>query len=189
MEATYNCDRHTKPCYIIRRRAAHRLSAWRWRCPTCGGIFIRHMTIGPVTRPYRGIRETDPWGSGLFDARRDGGLRTHKGVDFIALPGDVAIAPISGVVKRHVLVYSGGNLRGLVLEGAGQYWPYYCKILYVLPCVAEGQTVEKGQAIGDVQDVARYWQKKVPDRGRMTNHVHLEVRQWIDAATIVERPT
>jgi hypothetical protein len=141
---------------------------------------VMAVEVGPPTSPYRGLRGVDAWGSGGFGASRDGGLRRHLGCDFLAQPGDIALAPIGGRVVVVGTAYPGSSLGSIHIQGDGPYAEYYVKILYVDPDVYVGTTVKAGDRIGQVQNVTAYYAAKSPGKGPMPNHVHLELKAWVN---------
>lgn len=113
-------------------------------------------------------REYDAYGSGKFGASRDGGVRRHEGVDFIAEGGQPVVAPISGYVTKIGYVYAGDpNLR--FVEITNPALKMEARAFYVDPGVEVGDAVQVGQPIGEVHSL----QRKYP--GGMTDHVHLEL--------------
>jgi hypothetical protein len=140
--------------------------------------------IGPPVLPYRGTRDTDAYGSGTFLAARDGGARSHRGRDYISIPGDPVLSPIDGRITRLLTAYPGSELRGLEIESERMR----VRLLYVEPGVLAGSTVTRGQLVGSAQDVAAYWMDKSPRPTPMTNHVHLEVLVWVDPADAMQTP-
>ncbi len=128
----------------------------------------------PPVRPYRGLRGLDAWGGGGFSAPRDGGTRRHAGLDFAAAVGDAIVAPCAGTISHIGLAYPNTDLASIHLEGGN----FAIKLLYVHPSIDTivGLIVAQGAPIGIAQAVASYWQAVHPERGRMTNHVHEEVR-------------
>lgn len=135
-------------------------------------------TIAPPVRPYRGTRGTDSWGSGVFGASRDGGGRAHAGLDCIAIPGDLVVAPFPGVIVRLGVAYPLSTLGSIHLRGHGDFEGWEAKLLYVAsdPGLG-GRMVAMGDRLGEAQDVAAYWRSQQPGHvGDMKNHVHLEVR-------------
>lgn len=134
--------------------------------------------IAPPVRPYRGLRGMDSWGSGNFGASRDGGGRSHAGLDCITVPGDIIVAPFPAVVSRLGLAYVGSNLASVHLKGVGTFEGWEAKLLYCEPDPGlGGRTVAMGDRLGEAQDVAGYWKAREPGHvGDMKNHVHLEVR-------------
>jgi murein DD-endopeptidase MepM/ murein hydrolase activator NlpD len=131
------------------------------------------MNLSPPTRPYRGLRNTDIYGSGAFGASR--GSRKHAGLDIIAQPGDDVVSPLDGRVVRIGLAYYGSVLGSLHIQGVGEYADARIKLLYVEPDVDVNATVRRGQHIGQAQDVASYWHEKSPRSGTMKNHIHIEL--------------
>jgi peptidoglycan LD-endopeptidase LytH len=131
------------------------------------------------------VRGVDAFGSGDFGASRDAGKREHEGVDYVAAPGAVVHAPISGEVSRLGYAYRGvGGFR--VVEIVNSETKVKARLYYVAPSVAVGDVVVAGQEIGTAQDLgARY--------PGITNHVHVELRdaqqQLIDASEELPSPT
>lgn len=114
-----------------------------------------------------GVRGTDAWGSGAYDAARDGGRRRHAGVDFAINPGEPVFAPAAGVVTNLTRPYRDTDaFGGVEITTAGN-----CRavIYYVQAQVRVGQTVEAGDIIGVAQDVATRY-------AHITPHVHFELR-------------
>ena len=109
-------------------------------------------------------------------------MRLHKGVDYLCAEGDDCLAPIDGVVQRVGLAYSNSNLGSIHIQGTGEYWPYYCKILYAKATVAVGAAVKRGQRIGTCQNVAKY--HDTVDVMRV--HLHLELRVLADSQHYLE---
>lgn len=116
----------------------------------------------------QGVRTEDGYGYGHYGASRDGGVRDHKGVDFIAEAGQPVRAPISGYVTKIGLAYSGDtNLQFVEIRNPALR--YEARVFYVNPTVAEGEAVHLGDAIGTMHTL----QDKYP--AGMTDHVHLEL--------------
>lgn len=119
----------------------------------------------PVENAVRGV---DAYGSGAFGASRDGGRRAHRGVDFVAAPGEPVRAPIAGVVTRIGDAYAGQDGLNYV-EITNAVTRHTARILYVGPEVRPGWAVAAGDVIGRAQNlVDRY-------PAGMTNHVHVEL--------------
>lgn len=116
------------------------------------------------------LRGEDAYGAGFYGASRAAGARRHRGADYVAEPGEIVRAPISGVVERIGFAYRGDE-RYRYVELADATTGRDVRVLYVGPTVELGATVEAGAPIGRAQDLgARY------PRG-ITNHVHVELRQ------------
>lgn len=141
--------------------------------------------IGPVCVPWRGLRGHDAYGDGNFGASRSGGIRRHKGVDYLCGVGDVCVSPIDGIVEKVGRAYADSTLGSIHIQGTGVYWSYYCKILYALADVAAGQVVKRGQHIGVCQNVAAYHDGGA---GTMKNHLHLVLLVQADAQLYMEVP-
>jgi peptidoglycan LD-endopeptidase LytH len=133
---------------------------------------------------HGGVRADDAFGSGQFGAIRDSGKRRHEGVDYVAAPGAVVHAPISGEVARLGYAYGGeGGYR--VVEIVNSETKMKARVFYVAPSVEVGDVVVAGQEIGTAQDLnTRY--------PGITNHVHVELRdpqqQLIDATEELPSP-
>lgn len=143
-----------------------------------------------------GVRGVDAWGDGDFGASRGG--RSHKGVDYLASPGERGGSPCDGVIRRIGRCYGDTDEYKLVeitTDGA------LVRLFYMDPNLALGDTVQIGDTIGYAQDISkRYPPEKLSKRSlerylvkwgasglddltpqqldqlRMKNHVHLEVR-------------
>lgn len=113
-------------------------------------------------------RDHDAYGEGRFGARRDGGSRRHEGVDYVAHPGQVVAAPISGYVTKIGNAYSS-DTRLKYVEITNPALRVAARVFYINPKVEEGDTVAIGHPVG----TARSLQRKYP--GGMTDHVHLEI--------------
>lgn len=115
--------------------------------------------------PVRGL---DRHGSGAWGASRDGGRRTHKGVDYAFWPGSTLLSPVTGEVTKLGYAY-GDDLRWRYVEitdGPRRY-----RFFYAQPIIAVGATVFEGDRLGVVQDL----RERYPG---ITPHVH--VSMWRD---------
>lgn len=126
------------------------------------------MKIGYPSLPFRGIRGTDKYGSGVFLASRDGGKRAHLGRDYIALPGDTALFPIHGIVEKVGLAYIDSTLGSIHIRGVGEHRGLLVKLLYASCNYPVGYEGQMGDALGTVQSL----ETKYPG---ISNHVHCEV--------------
>jgi hypothetical protein len=130
------------------------------------------------------VRGTDKYGSGKFGMSRDGGKRSHQGLDLVALPGEKVLAPMEGIVEREARPYKDDpRYRGVVIKGTGDWKGYEVKMFYVQG-MKMGR-VRAGEVVGTAQDLG----KKYPG---ITNHVHMEVRLHglvISPAAMFEAPT
>jgi murein DD-endopeptidase MepM/ murein hydrolase activator NlpD len=116
------------------------------------------------------LRGEDVYGAGAFGASRGGGARRHRGADYVAEPGEVVRAPITGIVQRIGFAYRGDE-RYRYVELTSEDQTRDVRVLYVGPTVQLGVVVRAGEPIGRAQDLsARY------PRG-ITNHVHVEMRE------------
>jgi|TARA_B100000287_G_scaffold392261_1_gene404535 hypothetical protein len=106
--------------------------------------------------PYVGA-DTDPITGDVGDSR-DGGNRTHGGIDLTVDSGTELIAPADGTIEKADFIESGGKCGGKVkINHSGTFIsPYtgeevklktvYCHLSEV--SVTEGATVKKGDKIG-----------------------------------------
>jgi murein DD-endopeptidase MepM/ murein hydrolase activator NlpD len=114
-------------------------------------------------------RGHDDFGDGEFGARRDGGSRSHEGVDYTAQAGQNVRAPISGYVTKIGYAYSGSSDLRFV-EITNPALGYVARAFYVDPGVEVGQSVRLGESIGSVESLQRHYPG-------ITDHVHLEVME------------
>ncbi|TCS13597.1 M23 family metallopeptidase [Caulobacter sp. BK020] len=134
--------------------------------------------------PTGGVpRGHDEFGDGQFGARRDGGSRSHEGVDYVATAGQDVKAPMSGYVTKIGYAYAGDS--GLTfVEITNPALGYVARAFYVKPSVEVGQTVRLGETIGADQSLQGHYPG-------ITDHVHLEVMQpggeRVNAAELITR--
>ena len=120
--------------------------------------------------PTGGVpRGHDDFGDGQFGARRDGGSRSHEGVDYIAQAGQDVKAPISGYVTKIGYAYAGSSDLKFV-EITNPALGYVARAFYVTPGVEVGQAVRLGDTIGQDQSLQGHYPG-------ITDHVHLEVME------------
>lgn len=115
----------------------------------------------------QGVRQPDQWGDGRFGASRDEGTRRHKGVDYIATPGQAVVYPTNcATLTRISNPYSDDNR----FSGAGVSNPRVELYLwYFAPDAAlVGKPAHLGQPIGTAQDLnLRY--------PGITPHIHVQI--------------
>jgi murein DD-endopeptidase MepM/ murein hydrolase activator NlpD len=151
--------------------------------PTWQGVDLDGDGQADVADPTgREPRDVDAYGEGRFHAARDGGVRLHEGVDYVAKAGQVVDAPISGYVTKIGYAYPGDHvLRFVEIENPALH--LQARVFYVDPDVSVGQAVAVGQPIGHAHSL----QKKYP--GGITDHIHLEIAdrrgRKLDAATLI----
>ena len=115
-------------------------------------------------------------GHGHHGSSRDGGTRTHAGLDILTLGKDKSIkAAFSGTVTKTGYFYKGDNKTQYVDVYDGNYTVRYA---YVTPGVKKGDVIKAGDDIGSKM---RPWSwdhnKKTgaeEDKG-ISDHVHVEV--------------
>ena len=101
------------------------------------------------------MRGQDCWGSGHYDASRDGGKRKHKGVDLENQVNEAIEAFEAGVVSKIGWPYSPedpktGHYRFIEIKCNSDIRHRY---MYVEHLVQVGDMVEKGSIIGWAQDL------------------------------------
>jgi murein DD-endopeptidase MepM/ murein hydrolase activator NlpD len=120
--------------------------------------------INPTGRAPRGH---DAFGDGHFGARRDGGARSHEGVDYAAGANQAVKAPISGRVTKIGYAYGGdSSLRFVQITNPAI--GYVARAFYVDPTVAVGDMLRLGDVIGTVASLQAHYPG-------ITDHVHLEI--------------
>lgn len=151
-------------------------------------------TVSLPVKPWRGFRDTDAYGSGVFGASRDGGARKHMGRDLIAQVGDLVVAPFPCVLKRIGLAYPALRLLDdsilmlhlVELEGAADFSGWRSRLLYVGTDLAVGTPFDEGDVIGKAENVTAYYTAKNPRETKpMTCHVHWEVTIPVDPGALV----
>lgn len=140
----------------------------------------------------RGVRQPDAYGAGQFNAPR--GNRRHDGVDYVAVPNQRILAPMSGKVARVSRPYASGIdadvLSGIEIHASDGST---CQVWYITPDAnIVGTLVRAGEPIG----VARTLQNRYPRRpaplqnaGNMTDHVHVRIHDRnnrpVNPATVI----
>jgi murein DD-endopeptidase MepM/ murein hydrolase activator NlpD len=130
-------------------------------------------------------RETDAYGEGRFHASRDGGVREHEGVDYVATAGQTVAAPISGFVSKVGFAYPDDqSLRYVEIDNPALHLT--ARVFYVDPKVAVGEAVAVGRPIGQAHTLQRRYPLGI------TDHVHLEIAERgrkVDAETLLAQRT
>jgi len=110
-----------------------------------GGRFSIQLRIAPTLAfPVSGGRENDVgsrWG-----AERDGGVRSHQGIDIFAKRGTPVIAAAAGVVRRVDETGLGGKVVWLTDDAGNRL--YYAHL--DTQTVSGGERVESGDTLGTV---------------------------------------
>ena len=113
------------------------------------------------------IRDNDKFGSGLYGASRDGGKRTHKGIDYACYPNSMVLSVTSGVVTKLGYPYKDDPTYRYVEVTDHDLRRF--RYFYVKPTVSMNQMVIKGGILGKSQELNRRY-------NGITEHVHLEVK-------------
>jgi len=126
-------------------------------------------------------RDHDNFGSGAYGARRDGGSRSHEGVDYIAVADQAVRAPISGYVTKIGYAYGGDDSLKFV-EITNPALGYVARTFYIDPMVTVGEVVRLGAQIGKAESLQSHYPG-------ITDHVHLEImnagQERIDAGRVI----
>jgi hypothetical protein len=145
---------------------------------------MRSLAV-PV-RPWRGFRDTDSYGSGVFLASRDNGARKHLGRDLVTVPGDFIFAPFPCVVARIGTPYPDGKLHLMELHGGADFFGWRSRIMYVKPTVAVGMKLDAGEMLGEAEDLTAYYRETHPGHtGDITCHVHVEIDMPVDIGELL----
>ncbi len=144
-------------------------------------------STSPVPNPE--IRQTDPYGAGGFNERRDNGRRHHHGVDLVAPPGTPVTSPVSGRIAIFDPYGRDATKRGnfsavQITTDDG----YVVRLMYInTDDLENGQDVEAGDTLGAVEDLSEVYPPK--KEGAMTNHVHFDIRRgetYLDPTPLVD---
>ncbi|XP_078347407.1 leukocyte cell-derived chemotaxin-2-like isoform X2 [Oculina patagonica] len=127
------------------------------------------------SNPSNQIRGRDNYGSGAYGASRDGGRRSHKGIDIVCTAGSYVYAPFPAKVRRVSKPYGRTHKHwgkdfntGIYMEGTGSWQDYKVKMWYVSKDVSDGTYVSAGSVIGTMKD-------RAAASPGMTNHVHVQL--------------
>lgn len=118
--------------------------------------------VVPVAGYPRGALR-DTWGD-----PREGGLRTHRGLDIIAPGGTRVLAAGPGTVEKLFQSRLGGTTL-YVRSPRGDWIHYYAHLAGYAPGVREGMQVRAGQWIASVGDTG--------DAGAGNHHLHFGVQR------------
>lgn len=128
----------------------------------------------------KGIRGQDKFGSGSYGTRRDGGRRSHNGVDYISYAGQSIRAVIGGTITKIGYPYANDmTFRYVEISNSN----YSVRHMYVLPAsyIQKGSIVRSGDVIGSSQSLLlRY--------PGITDHVHIEIKYkggYIDPTSVI----
>jgi hypothetical protein len=134
----------------------------------------------PVANPR--IRGKDGYSSGHYGASRDGGTRSHDGVDVVTEPGETVVSPVTGTYQAPFDPYNKypdkrGKYQAVqIMTDDG----HRVRVMYIDPDAVglkQGQRVVAGETpIGKAQDLTKIYPPN--KEGVMTNHTHIDV--WKD---------
>jgi murein DD-endopeptidase MepM/ murein hydrolase activator NlpD len=114
-------------------------------------------------------RVFDNYGSGQYGASRDGGKRSHNGIDIEVKANEQIKSPIDGIIKRQSFPYANDrSYEGIKIEGIGKWKGTVIKLFYMKGIISG--TVKAGDVVGFAQDLT----KKYPG---ITNHIHMEIKK------------
>jgi hypothetical protein len=140
--------------------------------------------------PNIGVRGSDGFGSGAFNAPRVAGSHSagknpgdhygHKGLDIATrAEHSTIVSPFAGKISHPGFAYKGGvgGLRSIHIIGSGEWKGYRATILYARLYLGfvDGTDVREGEHIARAQDIAGF--KMVGTTRKMINHIHLELRR------------
>lgn len=126
----------------------------------------QNSMLGEIVNNQK-IRKCDQKGCGYFGAKR--GEKKHRGVDIITTPEELVYAPISGSVRKLIVYPNQNEMIGVEISNE----QYKVKLFYVNSNFKTHDFIQKGEYLGKAQNIAKYWNAE----GKMTNHVHIEVRE------------
>ena len=138
--------------------------------PPSNLIFFSPITfnsdrLGALPLPL--IIRQDSGGDGRFLARRDNGLRYHKGIDIKTVQGQQIYSPIDGKTTS-AIAQSGAP--GITVIGTGKFTNYRATILYTGNNLPPGTIVKKGDPIAQaIGDLGQYYSSDV------TPHIHFKL--------------
>ncbi len=121
----------------------------------------------PLKTESQLLVRNDEAGQGHFGADR--GSRTHRGVDFYLLPGEVLLSPVTGTVTKVGYPYAD-DLAYRYIE-VSLMNNHRHRFFYVEPEHEVGNIILVGTRLGTAQDIV----KRYPGIG-MRHHVHYEIK-------------
>jgi hypothetical protein len=131
----------------------------------------KEFPFGSIVQP-RQVMRNDTLGLGHYGASRDGGIRSHAGIDIEVYKSQPIYAPFNGTVTRKYFAYPN-NKKYLGLEMISEVGEFKIKIMYCVPTDAKiGSYVKKGEMIGYAQAISEKYSTL------MTDHLHVELYQY-----------
>ena len=129
------------------------------------------------------LRQPDDYGEGHYGASR--GSRTHKGIDFCAVPNQLVCSHIDGIVSKLGYPYVDDlSFRYVEITTASGFSH---RFFYVEPdpLLHLNDEVKVGEVIGKCQDSGIRYNK---NGKTITNHVHYEVVTYEDGKKVYHDP-
>ncbi|WP_312487475.1 M23 family metallopeptidase [Sphingomonas sp.] len=102
---------------------------------------------------------------------REGGKRTHQGIDLMAPSGTPVVAAMNGTIEKLFDSDRGGHTL-YIRSRDGRWSLYYAHLKGYAPGIAEGQRVARGQVVGYVGDTG--------NAGTGNHHLHFAI-SWMRA--------
>jgi len=152
-------------------------------------FFKAHETIpAPTSVAFNAIvlptqkMRNDTLGLGHFGASRDGGTRTHEGVDILVYEGQPLYSPFEGILTKEFYPYSGDTrFYGFDLVGTGRFEGLKVRIMYCRAIKDKiGKAVKAGELVGYAQKISKKYSVLMKD------HIHVEV---YEAGVLVDPTT
>jgi murein DD-endopeptidase MepM/ murein hydrolase activator NlpD len=104
-----------------------------------------------------------------FTQARAGGARRHDAIDIMAPEGTPVIAAAPGTVDKLFFSNGGGGITIYVRSADNRWIYYYAHLSAYAPGLAEGQQVQRGQAIARVGHTG--------DANAAAPHLHFAINQ------------
>ena len=120
-------------------------------------------TVEMFENPTGSEIRNDTAGGGNFGDSRDGGIRSHTGIDILSTPGQDVVAPFDG----NVTAFGSGDVRAETTTQSGATLVTY----YVYTTSTATGSATRGQIVGTANNMTvRY-----PNAPQMRNHVHVRL--------------
>jgi hypothetical protein len=147
-------------------------------------LYLRNLIKGrtytpPITKEFpfasivqpKQVMRNDSIGLGHFGASRDGGLRSHDGIDILVYKSQPIYAPFNGTLTRRYYPYANDK-KYFGMEVISEVGEFKMKIMYCVPLADKiGIYVKKGELIGYAQAISEKYSPLMRD------HLHVELYQ------------